>query len=116
MELYCNLLNPLRNLLFSRLPLGLVCFLALFPTAALWLILRLGILRLEYFKLLRTFPFEHLHSIVFDQMLPRIAHYWRHDEALALLQQAGLEEIKIQAVNEMSWTVIGRKHMTEVER
>ncbi len=116
MELLCNFLHPLRLILFSRLPLGLVRFLALFPAAALWLILRLGMLRLEYFKLLRTFPFKHLHSIIFDQMLPRIAHYWRRDEALALLQRADLEDIAIQSVNEMSWAVMGRKHVTEVER
>ena len=116
MEFFCNILNPVRKFLLSRLPLGLVRFLALFPTAALWLLLRVGVLRLEYFKLIRGFPFDHLHSIIFDQMLPRIAHYWRRDEALALLQQAGLVDIEIQSVNEMSWAVMGRKAMTEDHR
>ena len=35
---------------------------------------------IAYFRLLRQFTFRHLRSIVFDQMLPKIAHYWRRSE------------------------------------
>lgn len=109
MEIFSKVLDPLRKILFSRLPLWLVRFLALFPAALLWLLLRLGVMRLNYFKVIRRAPLRHLHTIVFDQMLPKIAHYWRRDEALALLQDAGLENIRIEWINEMSWTVIGSK-------
>ena len=77
--------------------------------AALWLLLRSGLLRLEYFRLLRRFSFEHLHHIVFDQMLPRIANYWRREEAEELLRQAGLVDIHSKWVNEMSWSVVGTR-------
>lgn len=109
MELFSKVLDPLRKLLFSRLPLRFVRFLSLFPTMALWILLRLGVMRLEYFKLIRKAPFRHLQTIIFDQMLPKIAHYWRRDEARALLENAGLENIQIEWINEMSWTVTGTK-------
>ena len=109
LEFYVNVLNPLRKVMFSWLPLGLVRFLAYLPAGLLWAMLRLGYAPLAYMKLLRTFSFRHIHHICFDQMLPRIAFYWRKDEAIALLEQAGLEHIKTDWVNEVSWSVIGTK-------
>ena len=109
LEFYVNVLNPMRRIMFSWMPLWLVRVLALVPTALLWLLLRLGITPLAYLKLLKTFSFAHLHHIVFDQMLPRISNYWRKDEAIALLTQAGLEDVKAEWVNEVSWSVIGTK-------
>jgi len=101
--------DPFRKALFSRLPIGLVHHLSLYPSAALWLALRLGLSRIEYFRLLRTFTFRHLRSIVFDQMLPKIAHYWSRQEVEQLMSGAGLQDVRTQWVNEMSWTAIGRK-------
>jgi SAM-dependent methyltransferase len=101
--------DPLRKLLFARLPIGVTHFLSTVLTAILWLLLRLGLNRLEYFRLIRSFPFRHLRSIVFDQMLPRIAHYWRRDEVEALMRGAGLTDIRIAHVNNMSWTAVGTK-------
>jgi SAM-dependent methyltransferase len=102
-------LTPLRRALFSRLPIGVTHALSWAPSAILWLLLRLGFGRIAYFKLLRRFDFPHLRSIVFDQMLPAIAHYWSRDEVAALMSRAGLENIELSWVNEMSWAAIGRK-------
>ncbi len=102
-------LTPLRKLLFSRLPIGLVHHLSLYPAAALWLALRLGLNAIEYFRLLRRLSFRHLRSIVFDQMLPKIAHYWSRDTVAGLMQEAGLADVKLAWVNEMSWSAIGTK-------
>jgi SAM-dependent methyltransferase len=103
------LLTPLRKLLFSRLPIGVVHHLSLYPALALWLALRLGLDSLEYFRLLRRFSLRHLRSIVFDQMLPKIAHYWPKEAVEALMRNAGLDEVKLAWVNEMSWSAIGTK-------
>jgi SAM-dependent methyltransferase len=103
------LLSPLRKALFSKLPIGLVNHLAVYPTALLWVLLRCGMNRIEYFRLIRTLKFRHLKSIVFDQMLPRIAHYWSREQAEALLRDQGLQDIRVEWVNEMSWSVIGTK-------
>ena len=99
--------NPFRRLLFARLPIGLTHALSTVLTAILWLALRLGFGRIEYFKLIRGFTFRHLRSIVFDQMLPRIAHYWRRKEVEDLMRSAGLTDIRVVAVNNMSWSAVG---------
>jgi SAM-dependent methyltransferase len=109
LEFFVNVLNPARKLLFSWMPLWLVRILAYVPAAALWLLLRLGVTPFDYLRLLKGFPFRHLHHITFDQMLPRIANYWRRDEAVSLLRDAGLSDIKAAWVNEVSWSVIGTK-------
>lgn len=102
-------LDPVRKLLFSRLPIGFVHFLSIFPTALLYAALKLGFGKIQYFNLIRRFPFSHLRSIVFDQMLPKIANYWSRDTVNELMENAGLEDIDIRWVNEMSWAAVGTK-------
>jgi SAM-dependent methyltransferase len=102
-------LDPLRRALFRRLPVSFVHHLSLYPAAVLWLALRIGLRPNEYFKLLTGFGFPHLRSIVFDQMLPRIAHYWPREKVAELMTQAGLEDVRIRSVNQMSWSAIGTR-------
>jgi SAM-dependent methyltransferase len=104
-----TLLNPARKALFSRLPIGFVHHLALYPTAVLWLLLHLGFGRIAYFRLLRQFGFQHLRSIVFDQMLPKIAHYWPRETVERMMREQGLRDVRLIWVNEMSWSAIGTK-------
>jgi SAM-dependent methyltransferase len=101
--------NPFRKALFSRLPINLLHHLSLYPTIMLWLLLHAGLGRIAYYRLLRTFEFRHLRSIVFDQMLPKIANYWSHDEVQKIMSDAGLTDICTEWVNEMSWAAIGTK-------
>jgi len=102
-------LTPLRKLFFSRMPIGAVHHLSLYPAALLYLALRLGLNSIAYFRLLRRLSFRHLRSIVFDQMLPKIAHYWTRDTVQALMREAGLRDVQLAWVNEMSWSAIGTK-------
>jgi hypothetical protein len=46
---------------------------------------------------------------VFDQMLPKIAHYWPRATVEALLRDAGLADVQLSWINEMSWSAIGTK-------
>lgn len=101
--------DPIRKALFSWLPIGLVHHLSVYPSAVLWLLLRCGFGRTEYFDLIRTFSFRHLRSIVFDQMLPKIANYWPRATVIKLMEDAGLENVRLQWVNEISWAAIGTK-------
>src|SRR5262249_32990326 len=96
------LLDPVRKTLFSRLPIGLVHHLSVYPTALLWLLLRLGFGRIAYFRLLRQFTFAHLRSIVFDQMLPKIAHYWPRGTVERMMRSQSLLDVRLVWVNEMS--------------
>ncbi len=102
-------LTPLRTALLSRLPIGLVHHLSLYPAMLLWLALRCGLRSIAYFRFLRRLPFRHLRSIVFDQMLPQIANYWPRATVERLLREAGLADVRLAWVNEMSWSAIGTK-------
>ena len=62
-----------------------------------------------YLTYIAAFPYREQRSIVFDQMLPKIAHYWPRATVEALLREAGLSDIKLNWVNEMSWLAIGTK-------
>jgi SAM-dependent methyltransferase len=104
-----SFLNPLRKVMFSRLPVSWVHHLSLYPTALLWVLLRCGVRPITYFKLIASFGFGHLRSIVFDQMLPRIANYWSRAEVEQLMTQAGLVDLQLDWVNEMSWAAVGRR-------
>jgi SAM-dependent methyltransferase len=103
------LLDPLRKALFARLPVGLVHHMALYPAAILWLLLRLGAGRIAYSRMLRQFTFRHLRSIVFDQMLPKTAHYWPRATVERMLREQGLLDVRLAWVNEMSWCAMGAK-------
>jgi SAM-dependent methyltransferase len=103
------LLDPLRRALFARLPIALVHHLALYPSALLWLLLRFGFGGTAYFRLLRQFRFRHLRSIVFDQMLPKIAHYWPRETVERMMGEQALQDVTLIWVNEMSWSAIGTK-------
>jgi SAM-dependent methyltransferase len=102
-------LNPLRLALFSRLPIRIVHHLSLYPTVILWIALRLGTARIEYFRFLRRMKFPHLRSIVFDQMLPQIANYWPRETVERLMREQGLDDIRLAWVNDMSWSAVGTK-------
>jgi 2-polyprenyl-3-methyl-5-hydroxy-6-metoxy-1,4-benzoquinol methylase len=101
--------NPLRQTMFSRLPLPLVHALSWPLTAVLWCGLRLKLPPGPYYRLIRSFSFDHLRAITFDHMIPRIARYYTRAEAEALLSRAGLCEVRSTWVNENSWSVMGRK-------
>jgi len=104
-----SVFNPLRQMLFSRLPIGLTHHLSLYPAVLVWVLLRLGVRPIEYFRLIAKFDFPHLRAIVFDQMLPRIAHYWPRETVARMMVEAGLEDVRLTWVNQMSWSAIGTR-------
>ena len=108
-----SVLDPLRRVLFSRLPIGVAHHLSLYPAALLWLLLRLGVRPIEYFRLAAKFDFAHLRSIVFDQMLPRVAHYWPRETVARMMAEAGLGDVELAWVNQMSWSAIGTRPAQE---
>jgi SAM-dependent methyltransferase len=101
--------DPLRKLVFSRAPLELVHAVSWPATVALWLALQLPWPKGPYLKSIRRFRFRHLQAIIFDHMIPKVARYYRRDEAIRLLADAGLVDIVATWTNRMSWTVIGKK-------
>ena len=110
------LLDPLRRTLFSRLPIALVHHLSLYPAAILWLGAAARAAAEQIFQSAGRFDFAHLRSIVFDQMLPRIAHYWPSERVAELMTAAGLEDVRIAPVNEMSWSAIGTRPLARIHQ
>jgi SAM-dependent methyltransferase len=108
-EWIVRLISPLRKYVLSRLPIGLLHWLSWFPAAALWLALKLGFGRTAYARQIGTFTFRHLRSIVFDQLLPKIANYWPRATVEAMMSDAGLTDVRLVAVNEISWAALGTK-------
>ena len=108
-------LDPLRKILFRWMPLGILHAISSIPASILWLLLRLGLNQIEYFRLMRRMSYRTLRLAVFDQMLPRIAHYWRRGEVEDLMRAQSLKEIEIVSVNEMSWAARGVKPLAGLE-
>lgn len=109
-EWIVKLVSPVRKAITSRLPVGLVHFLSYFLSVPVWTVAKIFKGPGPYLKQLGSFKFWHVHSIVFDQLIPKIANYWCLEEARSLLADfQELDNIKIYQVNKNSWTVIGTK-------
>lgn len=96
----------------KRLPPALVHALAYLVSAPIWVGLKLRVHRLlrmgngRYLDAVARFPFAHLHKIVFDQLLPDIARYYRRDEVEALFAQQEWARVEIHHNRGYSWTVV----------
>ena len=99
----------------KRLPPALVHALAYLVSGPIFAGLRLGVHRwlglgnAQYLDAVARFPFEHLHKIVFDQLLPDIAHYYRRHEVEELFAQQPWEQVEIHHNRGYSWTVVCRR-------
>ncbi|MDO8264963.1 MAG: class I SAM-dependent methyltransferase [Candidatus Parcubacteria bacterium] len=108
-ELIVRWLNPIRINFTSKLPLPILHFLTYFLSIPLWTYLKIFPQKSPYFKQISGFSFSHLHSIIFDQLLPTIANYYKKEEAYQLLSEHNLKDIGISRCNQNSWTVYGYK-------
>lgn len=102
--------NPIRKKFTSKLPLPLVHFLSYFCSIPLYMFVKIFKGPSLYFKQLSTFSFWHVHSIVFDQLIPEVANYWRKDEVENLLKDLPLKNIKVEAPkNKSGWILTATK-------
>ncbi len=109
-EWVVRFVNPLRKYITSRLPVGIVHFISYFFSVPLWVFVKIFKAPGSYLKQLSGFKFWHVHSIVFDQLIPQIANYWREEEARNLLADFRvIDGVKIYRVNNNSWSVFGKK-------
>lgn len=101
--------NPVRKHFTSKLPPFLLDKISYLASIPLYLFVKTIPTQNEYLHQLKGFNFRHIHSIVFDQLLPSVANYWTKEEARALLNDVGLKNIDIRHHNKNSWTVWGTK-------
>jgi len=102
-------INPLRIYLTSKLsPFVLHLFSYCF-SLPLYFFVKIFPQKSPYFKLISQFDFRHIHSITFDQLLPRIADYYTKEEIRQFLVKHELKNIGINHTNQISWTAYGYK-------
>lgn len=92
----------------SRMPIRATHFLAKFVALLTWPIFRLIPWSTEYYRNLRNLSFKNVESIIFDQMLPRIAHYWTRQDLQRMLQPLG-GDARLEFVQGNSWHICVRK-------
>jgi len=102
--------NPIRIHITSRLPVSLVHLLSYFCSIPLYLFVKLFKGPTSYLKQLSTFDFWHIHSIVFDQLIPDIANYWKKEEVHSLVEGLPLRDIEVTAPpNGLGWILSALK-------
>lgn len=108
--LVVKVINPIRKLITSKLPVRLTYFLSYFFSAPLFVFLKIFRPKNSYLNQLRNFKFWHIHSIVFDQLIPDIANYWTKKEVEELMSGLGLKEFSVsRPSNGQGWTAVGMK-------
>jgi len=109
-EWIVRFVNPIRKYLTSKLPLALVHLLSYFCSVPLWIHIKFFNKKNEYLKQLSDFKFWHIHSIVFDQLIPDVANYWSKKEIAELFNKPELKDLRIiRSQNNCGWTVVGVK-------
>ena len=109
-EWITRLVDPFRKCVTSKLPVRLVHWLSYLCSLPLWGFAKIYRGKNRYIRQLSGSKFWQIHSIVFDQFIPTIAHYWQKDEVVHLLDGLPLREIRIKhPPNGQGWTVIAEK-------
>lgn len=108
-EILVRYVSPFREAFTSHLHPRLLHVLAYAVSIPFYLFIKVFPVRHPYLVQLKRFRFWHTHSILFDQLLPKIARYYRREEVEQLLRDAGLRDISLNHCNGVSWMGIGTK-------
>ena len=111
--LYLTFVNPLRKLT-QRLPdtilVGLSHFLNLILSAYIFACRFLPLPLKDYMRqVIGKFSWQKRSLVIFDQLNPAYAKYYRREEAEGLMRSGGFENVQLYHRHGYSWTVIGEK-------
>ena len=87
----------------SRLPIGATHVLARALALVGWPVIHSIPWRTEYYQRLGTLSFKNVESIIFDQMIPHIAHYWTRADIERLTSLLPGGRPRIEFVDGNSW-------------
>ena len=59
-------------------------------------------------KVFNKFGWSKRNDVIFDQLNPQYAKYYKKEEILKELADAGFKDLKISHRHNYSWTVIGK--------
>lgn len=118
-EWITRFVDPVRKALTASLGARALRVLSMAPSAVLW-----GAIKLlykpdaqghgpklpygDYFASMHDFPFDELHSIVFDQLVTPVAFYLKEDEVRRWVAE-GFADPQVRWHRRYSWTVTGTK-------
>ena len=106
-EWIVNYVSPIRKKVTSKLPISLLHFLSYFICIPLFMYIKCFSMKNMYLKQISTFSFLHINSIIFDQLLPRIAFYWTEEECISLFKDNGFKTVNVhRPENNQGWTII----------
>ncbi|MCX6735925.1 MAG: class I SAM-dependent methyltransferase [Candidatus Parcubacteria bacterium] len=110
-EWIVRFVNPIRKKITSRLPLPIVHFLSYLCSVPLWIFVKIFHGPTPYMKQLSSFTLQHVHCIVFDQLIPSVANYWKKGEVESLAKSAGLKNFSVKKPkNNMGWILTAKKN------
>jgi 2-polyprenyl-3-methyl-5-hydroxy-6-metoxy-1,4-benzoquinol methylase len=89
----------------SRAPIKVSHAIAKGVTAAAWPFIKLLPFRTEYYRKVRELSFGNVESIIFDQMLPHIAHYWTRSDMERIARVPAGGRPFVEQVQGNSWHV-----------
>ncbi len=109
-EWIVRFVDPIRIHITSKLPLPIIHFLSYFCSVPLYVFVKIFKGPNIYLKQLSAFSFWHIHSIVFDQLIPEIAHYWNKDEVESLVRDLPIGVVSVEHTPEgTGWILRGIK-------
>lgn len=109
-EIVVKFINPIRKLITSKAPVKTAYFLSYFFSVPLYIFLKIFRPKNRYLNQLKNFKFWHMHSIVFDQLIPEIANYWTKKQVEELMEGLCFKEFNVsRPPNGQGWTGIGIK-------
>ena len=112
-EFYCNVVLPLRKIttrLSDSMLFALSGFLAAVSTVYAWACKVLPMPMHRYFtSVFAKMAWRERTMLIFDQLNPSYAHYYRADELRELFESAGYSEIEMVHRYGYSWAVVGTK-------
>ena len=102
-----NYISPIRRKVTSKLPISLLHFLSYFICVPLFIYVKCFSMKNMYLRQISDFSFRHINSIIFDQLLPRVAFYWTEKECRFLFKDNGFKNVNIyRPDNNQGWTII----------
>lgn len=110
-EWIVRLVDPIRKNITSKLPLPIVHLLSYFCSIPLYTFVKIFKGPSGYLKQISSFKFKHIHSIVFDQLIPEVANYWPKSEINEIFSKVkGIKDFSINRPNNnLGWTIVCNK-------
>ena len=103
--------NPVRIHITSKLPLPAVHILSYFCSIPLFFAVKILRGPTPYLRQLSRYHFWHVHSVVFDQLIPDVAQYWKREEVRVLTEGLLLTDVSVEAPpNNMGWILRATRH------